>query len=341
MHCALRLGLVYLLGPAGLLLCNSRRRGRAWSLGAGLWALAAAALVLGWWALASGRGGGAFVPWLAAGTVATVGVAFTLWARAVHLVATDERLAGHDWSPRLTTPWAAALLALAAPGSAFVLARRPGRAVATLWSAWPFTAAVLVVLQLPLVWAHRAAFAPWGLPPAALEHTLLAAAVLAAVAPLLWLGQALEGARVLAARSGRWRDVRGDWSAVALAAAVTLAVLVADPGTIAAGLGEYADQLGADGCTVTPLVLVRAARQLDPAQPAYALREADLLAASGAADRASQVRAELDRTLQPYLGALFKDGQRERASARQEASGRATAAAVGPPAPGGPASSWP
>ena len=247
-------------------------------------------------------------------------------------VATDA-LKSHAWSPRLTHPWSAVALGLAAPGSAQVLARRPRRAVATLWHAWPAVAAVLVLLQAPLIWGQRAAFAGWGLDGAALETALLVAVAVAALAPLLWLAQALEGGRVQAARSGRWQGVRGDWATVALVATVAVALVAAEPATIAAGLGEYADGFADRGCTVTPLLLVRTARQLDPAQPAYALRAADLYAAAGALEEARQVRADLDRTLQPYLGALMREQRGAHPAAAPAAAGAATAplpAAAGP-----------
>jgi len=120
--------------------------------------------------------------------------------------------------------------------------------------------------------------------------------------------------------------MRGDWCAVALAAALVAAVVVNDPATLAAGLGDYADDLAADGLTTTPLLLVRAARHLDPGQPAYALQEADLYAAAGAEARARQVRSDLDRTLRPYMGALLREELNGRTRTARSAAGRPAAA---------------
>lgn len=350
LHPAMLLALGYLLGPAALVL-ERRARGSVWAGLTAAWASATAALVLGWWALAGGRAVAELAPWLAGGTVAMVAAGFGLWARALGLVATGERVVHHQWSPRLTSPWSAVLLGLLAPGSAQVPARRAGHAAAVLAATGPFVAALLVAVQAPLLWTHRAGFGVWGLEPAAVERLLLAACLLAAVAPLLWLAQALEGARVLAVRHGRWQGMRGDWSAVALVAAVGAAVTVLEPVTIAAGLGEYADGLAAEGCTVAPLVLVRTAQRLDPGQPAYALQAADLYVAAGAPAEARRVRAALDRSLQPYLGALMREERRARAAspAAQPPAMPAAAASLllpetppvhgtsGPPAPVGPA----
>ena len=257
--------------------------------------------------MTAGRAGASLLPWLTGATPLAVLGGFTLWARGLHLLVATDPVKSHAWSPRLTHPWSAVVLGLLAPGSAQVLARRPRRAVATLWHAWPAVAAALALLQAPLIWRQREVFAAWGLDGAALETALLAAVAVAALAPLLWLAQALEGGRVLAARAGRWQGVRGDWAAVALAVAVAAALVVAEPATLAAGLGEYADGFAARGCTVAPLLLVRTAQRLDPAQPAYALQAADLYAAAGAVETARQVRADLDRTLQPYVGALLRE----------------------------------
>ncbi len=338
MHSALLLVLAYALGPAAVLLSRRGRRSTVLvALAAGS-AAAAAALAAGWWALYAGHAGVALLPWLTFGTVLETALGFTVWARGLQLVTGGERVANHPWSPRLTGPWTAALLGLAAPGSAQVLARRPGRAAATVWGAWPFVAATVLALQAPLLWAQRASFAVWGLDATAVERLLLGAVALAALAPLLWLTQALEGARVLAARAGRWQRMRGDWCAVALAASVVAAAVVNDPATLAAGLGDYAGDLAADGLTATPLLLVRAARHLDPGQPAYALQEADLYAAAGAEARARQVRTDLDRTLQPYVGALAREERYARAApaAPAPAARPAAAASVGPDAAGLP-----
>ncbi len=332
LHSAMLLVLGYLLGPAGLLLSSRGRRSGAWVVLAAGWLLLTALAAVGWWAVTTGLAGANLMPWLTAATPLAVLAGFTLWARALHLLVATEPIKSHVWSPRLTRPWSAVVLGLLAPGSAQVLARRPRRAVVTLWHAWPAVAAVLALLQAPMIWRQREVFAAWGLDGAALETALLAAVAVAALAPLLWLAQALEGGRVLAARAGRWQGMRGDWAAVALAATVAVALVVAEPATIAAALGEYADGFAGRGCTVAPLLLVRTAQRLDPAQPAYALQAADLYAAAGAVETARQVRADLDRTLQPYLGALLRErrGAMPVPAATVKAAGARPAAAAVP-----------
>jgi len=304
------------------------RRGGLVTAVAGICTVAVPMLVLAWWAVRAGRLETGLVPALTVATVGTAFVAFTVWARSVYLIAVEERRSTRDWPGALTNPWLAGIYGLVAPGAAQVVAQRPGHAVLTLWSAGPFAASVALILQAPLIWAQRAGFARWGLDGVAVERILVVAAAATALAPLFWLAQTLEGARVLAAAGGRWHRVRGDWSALALASCLAAAVVLGEPQMLAANLSSYAENLAARDCVVAPVTLLRAARRLDPVEPAYALQLAAYHNARGDAAAAQRVRAELDRTLQAYVGELQREEQLARAAADHEAAARAQAAAA-------------
>ena len=217
-------------------------------------------------------------------------------------------------------PWLVGPLGLLAPGVAWIFARRMRRAVVTAWAAWPLGVAILLLIQAPLIWRHREVFWSFGVSADFLEYMFIAAGLATLAAPLIWIGQALLGARQTAHMTDRWRPRRGDWSAVALAVALVAMVVAVQPGDLAADLGGSAGMLRDDGYQVLPLQLTSLARQLDPGQPAYALQLAELYAERGEIETAERVRQELDRDLQPYLGTLVREGRWQQQPTRATSS---------------------
>lgn len=312
LHSAILLGLAYVLGPAALLLT---RRGRRSGLLVGVamvslvTALAAAG---GWWSLARGEMPTVMLPILVLLGGLSVFAATTVWGLALHLLLTSRRFPTRPWPAWLKNPWIALAAGIVAPGSGLALARRTRAAALVAWWTWPGAAAALVLAQAPVLWHHRAAFGEWGLTPDTLERAFVAAVLLIVVVAAFWLSQALIGARVHAARAGRWQHARGDWTGLGLAAAVGVFLLAVKPGVVATDLATYAAAMADQEYRVIPLGLTQVAQRLDPGQLAYALQTAELHDARGDAAAADDARAELERRVRPYLGLLAASREIER-----------------------------
>jgi len=309
LHPAILLVLGYALGPFGIGMTRRGRRSGSLTGFTAAWTVVALLIGVAWWSVATGRGPGTLVPLLTVVTGAALLAAFMVWTRSLHLLLSADRFPGKPWPEWMRNPWAAVAMGLLAPGSAYVIARKPGRVLATVWSFWPGVSAIAILAMAPVIWPHRDAFAAWGLGSEGLEIALLAMAAVATVTPLMWIAQALQGARAVAARQQRWQDAHGGRYALALVAVVVVCALTVPPRHLAAGCGQQATVLSAGGLHVLPLGLTRLAGQLDPGQPAYALQVAELHARHGDADAAATARERLDETMRPYLGALIQEGR--------------------------------
>ncbi|MCP4572366.1 MAG: hypothetical protein GY838_08465 [bacterium] len=303
-HSAILLVLGYVLGPAALTLTERGRRDGLWVGLAMVTAAGLVAVVAGWWTFLRGEAPAVLLPAMVLGGVLTVATAATVWSRGLHLLLTARRFPTKPWPSWLKNPWTALATGLAAPGSALAIARRPRLAALTAWWTWPGAAALLLLIQAPIVWHHREAFGRWGIGTDTLEIVGVVATVVLAASFAFWVSQALLGARELAKHAGRWQSSRGDWTGVGLAAAVLVFVVVVQPGPLAGDLAVYASALADAECRVIPVGLNAAAQQLDPGQPAYALQGADLYAARGDLETARGMRGDLQRRMRPYLGVL-------------------------------------
>jgi hypothetical protein len=330
LHSAILLALAYVLGPAAVVLTGRGRRSGMLVGVAMVCAAGALAVGGGWWSYARGEVPAVLLPLMVLAGGLVVAAAATVWSRSLHLLLTSGRFPVRPWPNWLQNPWCGLVAGLVAPGSGMALARRPRLAALTAWWTWPGVAAVLVLAQAPLVWRNREAFARWGLRSENLEYALVLAVVVAVVAAVFWLSQALAGARLLAIRAGRWQNARGDWTGLGLAGAALVCAVVLQPGALATDLADYAAAMAEADYRVIPLALNRAARGLDPGQMAYALQEADLHAARGDEAAARQTRAELERRIRPYLGLLAAGPQ------RTEPARRPVPVAVAPRAAGLP-----
>lgn len=304
LHSAILLALAWVLGPAALALTERGRRSGLWVGLAMVCAAAAVAVAGGWWSFLHGEMPAALLPALVLAGTLIVATSASVWSRALHLLLTARRFPTKPWPDWLLNPWTALATGIAAPGSAMALVRRPRLAALTAWWTWPAVAAVLLLVQAPLVWHHREVFGNWGLGPDTLEYILVVAAVMVAAGFAFWVGQALAGARMLAQRSGRWQGTRGDWTGIGLAAAALVCVIVVQPGVVARDLAVYASALADAECQVIPLGLNTVAQRMDPGEVAYALQGADLHAARGDLETAHGVREDLHRRMRPYLGLL-------------------------------------
>lgn len=299
MHYAVLLPLTWLCGPAALLLTPAGRRHRGWAA-LGVAAAAAAAVIV---AVPYDR----FVPLtglatpLAWGSVAALAVigGFTAWSRAVYLAA--AAVPPPHRQPRwLRTRAAVCALGLLAPGSGMLVSGGRARAALWLWLLWPAALGMATLRSAPGMWRHLTSTVPDGAAADTLEYTLLLAAAAVAAGGLIWIVQALEGARRLAPAPALGRG-RGDWFAVALGVSCAALALAGNPERVARQMGDAALVLRADGLTIIPLQLSLVADRLDPSCAEYAVQAIAMHEARGDQASAAALRARLDAGLSTYV----------------------------------------
>lgn len=195
------------------------------------------------------------------------------WSRELALVAGGRRLETEQLPAWMRRSPLAALLSLPLPGFGLLVAGRPGRAALALLNAGLTVQALLVLGGLARGLGSRGV-------STALEIWLAAAAFALVLGSLLWLASALDGARLLAAAQRRPRVVPADRYALALLLAFVLFAAGFKPADLAGDLDGVAAALQERGFRHLPLGCELWALRLDPGRPEYALRAADLAAAS-------------------------------------------------------------
>lgn len=302
MHYALLLALTWLCGPAALLLTPAGRRHRGWATVAVASTIAVATiLVVSYARFVPVTGLATPLAWGALATLATVG-GFTAWARAVYL-ASAALPPLHRLPSILRSRAAVCVLGLLAPGCGLLASGSRLRAGIWLWLLWPSALGAAVLSSAPGMWRHLTATMPDGAATDTFEYTLLLAAAAVAAGLLIWIVQALEGARRLAPVPALGRG-RGDWFAVALGVSCAALAVAGHPERVARDLGDAAWVLRADGLTVIPLQLSLAAARLDPSCAEYAVQAIALHEARGEHEPAQALRTRLDQGLATYVALL-------------------------------------
>jgi hypothetical protein len=305
MHYALLIALTWLLGPAALLLTPAGRRGRGW-VALGLVAAASALVILlvPYAAFVPVTGLSTPLAWSVLAALATIG-GFTAWARAVQLA--SAALPPLHKLPRLLRSRAGVfVLGLLAPGAGMLASGGRLRAGLWLWLLWPAALGLAVLRSAAGMWEHLAMTLANSAAADLLEVSILVSAGAVVVGVLVWVAQALEGARRLAPVPALSRH-RGDWFAVALGVSCAALAVGGNPGHVARELGDAALVLRAEGLTIIPLQLSLAADRLDPSRAEYAVQAIALHEARGDHARAAALRARLDEGLASYLTLLGSD----------------------------------
>lgn len=308
MHYALLIALTWLCGPLALLLTPAGRRRRGLAT-LGITAAAAALLLL---LVPYGR----FVPvtgsatplaWSALALLAVLG-GFTAWACAVPLASAS--LPPLPRLPRLLrSRLAVVVLGLLAPGAGMLASGGRQRAGIWLWLLWPAVLGLAMLRSAMAMWQHLAVTLSDSTAADMLEVSLLLSAGAVVAGALVWVVQALEGARRLAPAPALSRG-RGDWFALALGVSCAALAVGGNPGHVARQLGDAALVLRAEGMTIIPLQLSLAADRLDPSCAEYAVQAIALHEVRGDQERAGALRARLDQGLAPYVALLGEDRTR-------------------------------
>ncbi len=241
------------------------------------------------------------------GLGALTAFAFAAWARAVFLAGWDARFFPERLSHALTNPVLTLLAGLVAPGSGLLLQNAARRAAWALWNAGITLMAAVAVWQTRVLWKANAASTSAQLEPRTLEYVLLGALALVACGVLIWIGSALDGARCAAHRSGHRMQGRGEWLVLGVLVAWVAFVVTFQPETLARELDRSSAHMQRAGMEVLPLLGSIAATELDPTQPTYALRQAQLQENFGNTERAASLRMDLQTRWSAYQRALESD----------------------------------
>jgi len=290
----------YLAGPYAILTTRHARESRFWVTLAILSSTGAAVLIARAGRLfAEPRGSGiGFIVWLSLACLAAL-AGFATWAQAAFLLGRHKghllrRLPG--W---LRHPATAGTLGLLIPGFGLFVAHRPRRAALALLCLGAMAVSVLVLWQAPDLWRLSRTGILFGYGDI-LENLFLAMGALGAFGALVWIFQALDGAR-LAGSGGEGSFRRsGDFAAVALIITIAALLVTFKPARVAETLDRFSVSLREDGLRVIPLAAAEAAMRLDPSRPDYAIRAIELNEAIGRPGEAEELRRDLAERWKPY-----------------------------------------
>jgi hypothetical protein len=298
------LALAYLAGAFGIAITPGGRARRGW-LTTGI--ISATCCVVIVTATLTGRLEEADNPWVVPlfplVTLVMFTIAGVVWARAVSLA-----LDAHQWQracqpPFLRHPLSVGILCFLLPGVGHGLHRRRRRAAGAIVSLGPLVGSVIVLSQAGRLWSLSQASEPPVINVSSLEMIILTACAIAFMGAVLWLLQALDGVRD-ATSSATARGSQTGGFALALLMALAAFAILFQPEHLAVELDVAAARLHQAGFKQAPWLLMEGASRLDPGQPLYALRRADLCEVAGHHDDAARIRRELHERWSDYAHAV-------------------------------------
>jgi len=297
LHSRWHIVFAYVLGPLYPLLTR-------WSIGNIVWAvlgLASIAACVGavWYRtelLRRAESGGFAVPHLLAVGCGIVLLSFTAWARALYVA--GWRMQQRSLLVGLSHPITVAGLSLVFPGLGLFISGNPRRGALAVWILGPLMIALVILIHAPWLWHLNQNLVAGRVPRSALELVFIASLLLALLATFTWVVQALEGARLVSRSTGRVSH--GQPVALALLVAIVAFHLTFEPARIAQVLDRFAIAFRLDGLRVIPLVMELGAAKLDPVQPLYPHRAAELYQQLGQRGRARHLREELNARWNAY-----------------------------------------
>jgi hypothetical protein len=290
----------YLAGPYAILTTRHGRESRFWvSLGV-LSSLGAAVLIARAGSLfAAPHGSGiGFIVWLSLACLAAL-AGFATWAQGAFLLGRHKGHLLRRLPGRLGHPATAGALGLLIPGFGLFVAHRPRRAALALLCLGATAVSVLVLWQAPDLWRLSRTGILFGYGDI-LENVFLAMGALGAFGALVWIFQALDGARLASSAGENTSRRTGDFVAVALIVAISGLLVTFKPTRVAETIDRFAISLREDGLRVIPLAATEAAMRLDPSRPEYAVRAIALNEALGRPGEAEELRRALADRWKPY-----------------------------------------
>jgi len=244
------------------------------------------------------------------------------WTRAVLHVVRDERFKSNALPRWLRNPWITGTAGLLAPGAGLAIAGRHFRAALGFWNGASVVAAGLVLMNAGLLWSWNVKSGADALPKGFIEALFMASAAIACVGGLLWIGTALDGARLAESRRAAARRVRegaavsrADGVALALVASLVAFAMTFHPTALARDLDRFATSMRFSGYRTVPLALESAASRLDQGRPEYAMRVAELHVEMGRPEAARRIHEHLRERWEVYAQMLLQAATATRSTA--------------------------
>ena len=240
-------------------------------------------------------------------------VGATAWSRALVRLVRDERYQPQGLPRGLRHPWTAGALGLFLPGAGLAIAGHGRRAGFALWNAAGVVLAATVLAQAGLLWTWNVKSGPDALPSAFVESLLIGVAAVVGLGSLLWIGTALDGARLVEQRRSSMRrtitriaPMRADAAALGLVVASALFALTFHPSHVAGNLDQFAGAMRFSGYRVIPLGLESTAAALDAGRPEYQMRVAELHVEMGHPEVARAIQNRLRERWEVYAQMLLQ-----------------------------------
>jgi hypothetical protein len=221
-----------------------------------------------------------------------------VWARAV-AAAGREYPVPYSKLPRwLRSPASVAAAGIVIPGLGLTLTGRYRLAGWAFLLVAPMSAAIVIFSRWEWLWDRTRTPVPAGISSHSLEILFITTVAVAAATAILWLVQALDGAR----RVSNSRSIMmADTASLALLASLAVFAVAFRPVKVASNFHTTAVALRSDGYRLIPLGLNEAAARLDPATPVYAAETVELYRAMGMTDKAREKREYLEAKANEYV----------------------------------------
>jgi hypothetical protein len=293
--------LAYLAGPYAILATRRGRESRFWVLLAILSCTAAVIVfALANRIFAAPQGGGTgFIIWLSVACLA-LGAGFAAWARGVFLLGRHKGWLLRRLPTWLRRPGTAGVLGLLVPGFGLFVVEHARRAAFVLVCVCAMVVSALLLWQAPDLWRLSQTAGILAGHGDALERIFLAMGTIGLFGALVWIVQALDGARLAGAGAEGAEARHGDWAALALVLAIAVALVTFKPARVAETLDRFAVSMREDGLRVIPLAAAEAAMRLDPSKPEYAVQAIQLNEALGRPGDALALKRDLAERWKPY-----------------------------------------
>jgi hypothetical protein len=284
--------LSYILGPFALLVTREGRKNKVWLSVAIASGVASVLIVWRWKAilpLLEGRGV-TVVPVVFFSSIVIL-TGLTAWARALLLMGRRNLLLPQILPKWIKRPGSIGAIGLVVPGLGLFIAGHPRRGTFACWMVGTLIVSALILSNAAWIWnLHKGA----GIVASdALEIVFLVIAAVGLLGIATWIVQALDGVRLAEHRFARRETPRGDAAAFALLIAVVAFTAMFEPASVAETLDRFAVSSRHDGYRIIPLYAELAALRIDPSQPVFAARAAELYDEIGRHDRADLMRDEL------------------------------------------------
>jgi hypothetical protein len=290
----------YLAGPYSILATRHGRESKFWIVLAILSCTGAAIIFARANSIFAGPHGAGtgFIIWLSVACLAAL-LGFASWARGVVLLGRHKGWLLGRLPQWVGHPGIAGVFGLAVPGFGLFALGHSRRAACVILTTCAAVVAALLLSQASALWRLSRVGILVGHGDT-LERIFVVMGAIGALGALVWMVQALDGARLASVRAEGAVRPHGDWAAAALVMAIMALLVTFSPARVAETLDRFAVSMQEDGLRVIPLAAAQAAMRLDPSKPEYAVQAIEINEALGRPGEAHALRQELAERWKPY-----------------------------------------